>query len=136
MDTLGLIKKILGICDTRLPADPEAWTRTGSLLTLDLSKLPELQEHGGAIRLEGKGLEKRIFVIRGEGDAYHAMENKCTHMGRRLDPGSKPGTVTCCSVSGSTFDCSGTPVAGAAKRPVHHFAVETRDHVLVIDMAS
>lgn len=86
--------------------------------------------------IEGNGLSQRIFVIRDEDNAYHAFENKCTHMGRRLDPGDKPGSVKCCSVSGSIFDFSGKPVGGAAKHSVKTFPTQLIDNHLEIDLGN
>ena len=131
---MGLLKKIFGICDTTAPADPYSWKFSGKQISIDLTQTPELGSPGGAVRLEGNGLSQRIFVIRDEKDAFHAFENKCSHMGRRLDPGDKPGFVKCCSVSGSKFDFSGNPVAGAAKKSIKTFLTHMENHHLVIDL--
>ena len=131
---MGLIKKLFGICETKAPADHLAWRVEGERILLDLSRLPELRDEGGAVCLEGKDLQTRVFVIRGKKEAFHALENRCTHMGRRLDPGEKPGQVTCCSVSGSAFDLSGNPVGGAAKRGVKSYGVVKEGEQLVVSM--
>ena len=131
---MGLLRKIFGICDTKAPADPHSWKVSGQQLSIDLTQTPELGIVGGAVRLEGRGLSHRIFVIRDENNAFHAFENKCTHMGRRLDPGEQPGSIKCCSVSGSRFDVSGNPVAGTAKKPIKNFPVQLKDHLLLINI--
>lgn len=133
---MGLLKKILGICSTKLPSDSNSWSIDENLLNLDLSRLPELNYEGGALRFEGQGLLKRVVVFRGEGENFHAFENRCTHMGRRLDLGNRPGLVKCCSVSGSLFDLSGKPVSGPAKKPVKTFLVENKDNFLIINLDS
>lgn len=133
---MGLIKKIFGVCETKAPADKDSWRVEGGQLLMELPRLPELRFEGGAVRLEGNGLPSRVFVIRGKGELFHTFENRCTHMGRRLDPGKKPGQVSCCSVSGSAFDFDGNPVAGAAKRGVKTYGVVRDGERLVIALAS
>ncbi len=65
----------------------ECWNYDKGKLVIDLRKVPELQNQGGAIRLEGKNLPARILVVLGEDEKYHAYRNKCPHFGhRRLDP--------------------------------------------------
>jgi nitrite reductase/ring-hydroxylating ferredoxin subunit len=56
-----------------------------------------------------------LLVFHGDDGQYHAIENRCTHMGRRIDmmPGSH--TIECCSVSKSTFTYDGRPVGARPK---------------------
>ena len=131
---MGILKKIFGISDTKQPANPDSWNYTEQLISIDLDRTPELAISGGAVRLEGNGLPHRIFVIRDENNTFHAFENRCTHMGRRLNPGDNPGSIKCCSVSGSVFDFSGNPVGGAAKRSIKTFPIQHTDNHLEINL--
>lgn len=131
---MSILKKIFGICETGKPDNANAWKVQGGKVTVDLSILPELNTAGNAVRLEGNGLDRRILVVHGEDGVFHAFENRCTHMGRRLDPGRRPDTVKCCSVSGSVFDLSGKPVAGAARRPVKTFDVRKEGDILEVNL--
>jgi len=131
---MGIFKKIFGICETKPPVDNSAWSVVGNAVTLDLGRLPELAKAGGAVRLEGNGLSARIFVMKGDNGEFYVYENRCTHMGRRLDPGERDGTVKCCSVSGSVFDLNGNPVGGAAKKPVTMFPVSLDGNQLRISL--
>ena len=119
---MKLLKRIFGICETPPPADEGCWHYAGGKIFLKLDRAPELAPQGGAVRLEGKGLPVRVLVIHGEDGAHHALANRCTHMGRRIDP--MPGTerVECCSVSKSTFDYGGQPLGGAARKPLQVFS--------------
>ncbi len=65
---------------------------------------------GSGVRLEGKGLDPRLLVFHGDDGQYHAIDNRCTHMGRRIDTIAGSGTIQCCSVSKSTFTYDGQPV--------------------------
>jgi len=71
----------------------DCWNYVDGKLTIDLNGASELKTLGGAVRIEGKNLPKRIFVVLGEDGAYRAFHNRCTHLGhRRLDP--VPGTTS------------------------------------------
>jgi nitrite reductase/ring-hydroxylating ferredoxin subunit len=120
---MGLLKRIFGICETKPPADAGCWQVTDGQVEVRLSRAPELSAPGGAVRLEGKGLSKRLLVMRVRDGRYLAFHNKCTHFGRRID--TLPGTdqMRCCSVSKSTFDETGRVVSGPAKGPLTAFPV-------------
>jgi nitrite reductase/ring-hydroxylating ferredoxin subunit len=127
-------KRLLGICSTRPPADPGAWRRVPDGLEIDLQRVPELSNAGGAIRLEEGDARQRVLVVHGEDGHYHAFVNRCTHMGRRIDP--LPGTdrVRCCSVSKSTFDYTGAVISGAAQRGLQTLAVRLQEGRLTVEI--
>ncbi|QTA90136.1 Rieske (2Fe-2S) protein [Desulfonema magnum] len=129
---MGLLSRIFGICKTKPPGDPGCWTCSHGKLEIDLARVPEFSESGKAIRLEGKGLSERILVVYGNDGQIHAVENRCTHMGRRLDPLAGDEAVQCCSVSKSTFSYAGTVISGAAKTPLKTFNVEMKDGKAII----
>jgi len=132
---MGFLKRILGICNTRPPQDPDSWQVEGRELILDLRRIPELQHPSGAIRLEGKDLAFRVLVVHTDAERFLAYENRCTHMGRRIDPVPGSNRVRCCSVSKSTFDYDGNPVAGAARKPIRVFETSKKDDTLRVDLA-
>lgn len=131
---MKLLKRILGICETGQPSDEGAWTYADRQIRIRLDRMPELAHPGGAVRLEGGGLPRKILVVHGTDGRFHALANRCTHMGRRLDP--LPGTdrIECCSVSRSTFSYTGEPVSGAAKDPVETFPTLTEGDGLTITL--
>lgn len=112
---MGLLKMIFGICETKEPADQGCWKVEGGRVIVDLSRAPELANKGGALRIEGRGLKNRLLVFRDGKGKIHAFRNKCTHMGRRIDPLPGNDHFRCCSVSRSTFDAAGKVVSGPAK---------------------
>jgi nitrite reductase/ring-hydroxylating ferredoxin subunit len=120
---MKFLKRILGICETPAPACAAAWSVAGRTVRLDLARLPELAPAGGAVRLEGRGLPQRLLVVRAQDGALHAFGNRCSHMGRRIDP--LPGTdrLECCSVSKSTYSYDGEPLSGAARGALKTFGV-------------
>ena len=133
---MKFLKRLFGICETRLPDDPQSWSVQNGTVKIDLSRTPELKMTGGGLRLEGKGLDPRLLVFHGDDGQYHAIANRCTHMGRRIDTLAGSGTIQCCSVSKSTFTYDGQPVGGAAKKPVKTYPVARDGETLVIALSN
>jgi nitrite reductase/ring-hydroxylating ferredoxin subunit len=133
---MKFLKEIFGICDTPLPADPQAWSVKNGSVRIVLSRLPELKQPGSGVRLEGKGLDPRLLVFHGDDGKYHAVANRCSHMGRRIDVLAGSNTIACCSVSRSTFTYDGRPVGGAAKQPVQTFPISLDDESLTIALTT
>lgn len=131
----SIFQRIMGSPATDEPGVAACWEYQNGLLTIDLTRAPELQQHGGALRLEGRGLPLRVLVVHGEDGAYRAYHNRCTHFGhRRLDP--VPGTdrIQCCSISGSTFDASGKKLHGPAPKAITPLPVTREQNTLTIQI--
>lgn len=130
---MSFFKKLFGICETRPPSDSGCWSYSDGKLKVDLSRASELAAPGGAIRIEGGKLPKRVLVIHGDDGAFHAFPNRCTHVGhRRLDPLFGSGKVRCCSVGQSEFDYEGHRLAGSAKDDIQPFEVTVEGETLVV----
>ena len=132
---MKFLKRIFGISETSLPADPQAWSLQNGSVRVDLSRMPELKSPGSGVRLEGKGLAPRLLVVHGDDGHYHAIANRCTHMGRRIDTIAGSNTIQCCSVSKSTFTYDGQPVGGAAKKALITFPVSMEGETLVVNLS-
>ena len=126
--------RLRGVPLTELPQIEGAWTYQDGTLTLDLAKLPELADLGGAVRIEGEVLADPILVVMGEDGAYYAFKNACTHAGRMIDPVSGTMTLECCSVSGSTYDYEGQALSGPAKGPLTSYPVSVEEDKLSIPL--
>lgn len=132
---MSILKRLFGICETRPPADPGCWTFAGGKLEITMDKAPELSQKGGAIRLEGPPLTKRVLVVHGQDGRFHAFPNRCTHMGhRRIDPLPGQDRIRCCSVGKSTFDYSGKLISGSAKESLAPLALESAGGKLIISV--
>lgn len=129
---MGILKRILGICQTKPPADTGCWDFKDGMVVMDLLRAPELSQLGGAVRLEGKGIPERVLLLHGIDGRYHAFENRCKHMGRRIDPVAAGSEIRCCSVSKATYDYTGKVISGPAKGPLKTFRVEVEDRELKI----
>ena len=133
-DPVEFIKRLLGICKTKQPANPDCWRYIKGRVEVDLGLACELIEPGDAIRLEGKKLGgERVLVLLGVDNEYHAFKNRCTYTGhRRIDPLPGEAKLRCCSVDKSTFDYKGNVVSGPAKEPLTVLPTEILDDRLVI----
>ena len=129
----SFVQRILGKPATAIPTESDCWSYGAGKITVNLSKSPELQVPGGALRLEGGNLPIRVLIVYGEDQKYRAYLNKCTHIGhRRLDPVPGTNTVQCCSINKSTFESDGDTISGPAKHPVTTFPVEKDQENLVV----
>jgi nitrite reductase/ring-hydroxylating ferredoxin subunit len=133
---MGILRRLLGICATQLPANSACWTYADGKLEVILDKAPELSQKGGAVRLEGPPLPKRVLVVHGQDGAFHAFPNRCTHIGhRRIDPIPGEDKIRCCSVGKSTFEYSGRLISGSAKESLEPLALESDGTKLVISIS-
>ncbi|MBU2644756.1 MAG: Rieske 2Fe-2S domain-containing protein [bacterium] len=131
----GFFQRLLGIPATGNPGVDGCWDYADGKLTVDLGKAVELKTPGGAIKLEGNNLPKRVLVVFGEDGNYHAYHNKCSHMGRRLDPVPGTDTVQCCSISKSTYDVEGGYLHGPKHHPILSFPIKKDQEKLIISVS-
>jgi nitrite reductase/ring-hydroxylating ferredoxin subunit len=126
-------QRLFGLPATPRPADSGCWAYSGGNVVIDLGKAPELRTPGGALRLEGKGLSRRLLVLHGEDGVFRAFQNRCTHLGhRRVDPVPGTRTIQCCSVNKSTYSYDGTTLSGPAPGPLTTFPAALEGQRLVI----
>ena len=129
---MEFLNRILGRCKTGQIKRRESWAVMDNTVVVDLNLAPELKKPESAARIEGKHLKQRLLVVCDSNGEYHAFANKCSHMGRRLDP--LPGTdnLECCSVGRSVFTLAGQHRSGLAKEDLTVFRVEKRQERIVI----
>ena len=124
-------KSLSGVCKTA-ELDPSKWSRKGNEIRVQKDKVSELEGSLGAVYLKGKGLDVPVLILRSEDGQYRAFSNKCTHMGRKLDPVRGKEILRCCSVSHSTYDYQGNVIGGPAKGPLTVYEVLVIGNEIVI----
>ncbi len=129
----GIIKSILGICETK-PLSPDLWSLEDGKVRVKVGQISELAEKGGAVYLAGQNLSKPILIVRTEGEQYLAFADRCTHFGRKLDPVPGEPLLCCCSLNHSTYDYEGKTVGGPAKKPLTGYSVDLVDGDLMITL--
>jgi len=131
----NIFQRIFGIPATAKPQNPDCWTYSDGQLVIDLKKAPELEISGGALRLEGGSLPRRILVVKDRDGNLRAFHNRCTHLGhRRLDPVPGTDTVQCCSVNKSTYGLDGTKLHGPAPKPVSVYPVALEGDLAIVEI--
>ncbi len=111
---IDFFKALAGICETK-PLDQALWRVEGDQAVVLLAGANQYLPPGGAVRLEGKEVGKPVLVMHASDGTYRAFINRCTHMGRRVDPAQEGQSLRCCSVGHSTFDLKGAQLTGPAK---------------------
>jgi nitrite reductase/ring-hydroxylating ferredoxin subunit len=129
-----LVQRLLGVPRTGTPCDPGCWTLSGSGIVIDLRRAPELSRTGGALRIEGKNLLDRVLVFLGDDGTYRACTNRCSHLGRRLDPAPDASALHCCGLGRSVFDPTGSPISGPGRLPIQIHPVVRDGEALVIQI--
>ncbi len=130
---VGILKALLGRCETK-ELDPRLWSIENGMVRVKLSEVAELGVGGGAVYLQGKGLDMPILIVGTEDNRYLAFANKCTHGGRKIDHVPGESKLRCCSIGHSTYDYNGNVVKGMAKRPITKYETEISDADLIIKL--
>ena len=130
----SIIQRIFGIPATKLPSDNDFWSIKEDKIIVDKNKIRDF-EIGKAIRIEGHDVEDKILLVHGEDGNFHALQNKCTHGGRYLDPDPDTATVQCCSVGKSCFDYSGKRISGSATEDIKKYELQDSGNLLVIKLS-
>ena len=130
----NIFQRLFGIPVTKAPQDNSFWKFENGKIEIVLEQVPQLKEKGTAIRVEGKSLPERVLVVNGNDGAYHALQNKCTHGKRCLDPVPETDTVQCCSIGKSTFGYDGKVLKGSAKDKISVYPVNLTEGKLIIDL--
>jgi nitrite reductase/ring-hydroxylating ferredoxin subunit len=105
------------------------------VLKLDLESLPELENPGGAVRIEGDVLPNPILVFHGRDGQFYALKNACTHAGRMIDTAADGLKLEYCSLGSSTFDYQGNVLSGPATAPLRIYSIEDAGGILTITIA-
>ncbi|HSG89624.1 MAG TPA: Rieske 2Fe-2S domain-containing protein [Pseudomonadales bacterium] len=93
-----------------LDADVPVWVQVGAAAAL---------RDGATLVATARGWS--LLLLR-DGDAVHAVENRCTHAATRLDTGRLKRCVISCPLHGARFDLrDGSVLRGPATRPLAAF---------------
>jgi nitrite reductase/ring-hydroxylating ferredoxin subunit len=130
---MGIFRAMIGKCDTK-ELDPGLWSIENSGVRVKLGEATELSVKGGAVYLQGKGLDTPVLIVRTEDDRYLAFANKCTHGGRKIDHVPGESKLRCCSIGHSTYDYDGNVLKGMAKRPIAKYQTEQSGTDLIVKL--
>ena len=101
-------------------------------ITVALSKVPELAQVGGSIKIIDPALSDSLIVARtGEAD-YVAASIHCTHRGVEVEYHHDKKCFKCSSMGGSKFELDGTRAGGPAKDPLKTYGTSVANDELTI----
>ncbi|MFW5740464.1 MAG: Rieske (2Fe-2S) protein [Myxococcota bacterium] len=130
----SIFRQLAGICATP-KAEPGCWRYAGGMLVIELARAPDLKHPGGAIRVEkSRGLPTRVLVFRDGEGRVRAMENRCSHAGRRLDLDGDSEEIVCCSIGSARYDLKGHVAGGWAREDLQLFSVEEHDGRVLVQV--
>lgn len=116
-------------------ASSRASTRTGVReIPVMLADTPELEQVGGAYRLEIVDLDKDILIARTDAETYVAVDIKCTHKGclvaYKQEMEKAPSFE--CPCHGSKFDMTGKAINGPATTPLGTYETKVVEGELIV----
>jgi len=130
----NIFQRIFGIPATKLVSSPDCWSYEKGTLTVTLAKAPELERKGGGVRIEGGQLPMRVLVYRDDDGKVRALDNKCGHKGRRIDPVPGEKCLQCCSVNAAAYDYTGKKLDGPGDKPVRALEAEEQDGKVIVKL--
>jgi nitrite reductase/ring-hydroxylating ferredoxin subunit len=129
------LKRLFCIQVSPRPADPGCLAIAGDTLSVELARAPELRAPGGALRLDDQRLPDRILVVHGQDGTLRAFRNRCACGGFRIDPVPGEEKIRCCTLAQSTYDYTGKPISGPAKKNLDLLPTRATAERLEIDLA-
>ena len=113
-------KSITGKSDTPLLKENRYTIKDGKLI-LDLAGIPELDDEGGAVKLNIPSRDLKMIVARNGKNSFIALRDQCTHMGREIEYDPENTVFRCVSFGHSKYDESGHVIKGPAKSGLEMF---------------
>ena len=111
---------------------PEAITRKGNMLLVDLSREPLLGQVGGAVKIKNDDVPHGIIIAHTEQNTYQVASLLCTHRGVEVDYDHKNKQFECASLGSSAFTLNGGNIKGPAKKPLQRYEASVSGNILSI----
>jgi len=105
----------------------------GTMVELELGKVPELATAGGMAAIQPDGLKKPLIVMRLEGEKFRVLSSKCTHLGCTVRWDNEEQRLRC-PCHGSRFGDDGKVLKGPAKTPLREYPSQLAGTMLQISI--
>lgn len=115
-----------------LPVNPEALSRKGDELLIDLSKEPALSRMGGAVKIKNEHLPEGIIIAHTQENAYQIVSLSCPHRGTEVEYDHQNQRFVCASVGSSKFTLEGQLTKGPAKKSLQPYKAKLQGQILTI----
>lgn len=121
---LGTVQALTGLAWSRLWVSEVQAVQTGpGALYLLVADYPALQQNGGSIVVDLGESISPLIVTRSEGDAFYALDSRCTHAGCIVGSYSAAQGFIQCPCHGSRYDIQGRVIRGPADQNLTSYAV-------------
>ncbi len=115
-------------------ATPESYTVTGNVLTVDLSKEPNLSRVGGAAKILHPRIPGGLIIAHADEDRFEVVSLLCTHRGVEVEYRHQLSLFQCASIGSSRFTMDGETMSGPAPRPLRAYDAVVRNGTLTISI--
>ncbi|HIP80374.1 MAG TPA: hypothetical protein EYH07_18185 [Kiloniellaceae bacterium] len=112
--------------------DAASYTLRDDILSIDLSKEPNLSKIGGAVKIVRADLPEGLIVAHVEEDRFEVVSLLCTHRGVEVEYDHGRTNFRCASIGSSVFTIDGQNVSGPASTPLREYEATLANRVLSI----
>lgn len=112
--------------------NPDSFTLTNSILTIDLSKEIILSKVGGAVKIRHSDIPDGVIIAHVDEQRYEVTSLLCTHRGVEVEYDQELTNFTCASLGGSRYGIDGKNLSGPAGEPLKEFEASLKDGILTI----
>lgn len=112
--------------------NPEALAVRDNVLSVDLSKEPNLGNVGGSVKILDARIRDDLIVARVEEDRFEVVSLRCTHRGVEVEYRHQDAQFQCASIGSSVFALDGERVSGPASGPLRAYEGVLRNGTLTI----
>lgn len=114
--------------------NPDAFTLTKNILTIDLSKEAILSKVGGAVKIRHSDIPNGVIIARVAEQRFEVASLLCTHRGVEVEYDQEQTNFKCASLGGSRYGINGKNLSGPASEPLREYEATLRDGVLRIEI--
>ena len=114
--------------------NPDAFTLTNNLLTIDLSKEETLSKVGRAVKIRHSDIPQGVIIAHVAEQRFEVASLLCTHRGVEVEYDQESANFKCASLGGSRYGIDGENLSGPASEPLKKFEATLRDGMLRIEM--
>lgn len=121
-----------------IPEDAYSLDAEINRVEVDLSKVPQLAEPGGSVKIRAAALPDPLIIARTAEETYVVASITCPHRGVEVEYQPEAGEFECASLGSSRFALDGSLEDGQAKEPLRVFPTSFEGDArsrLIIDLS-
>lgn len=112
----------------------DSFSYADSILKIDLSKEPILNEISGAVKIKHDDIPDGIIIAHVAENKFEIASLLCTHRGVEVEYDHAEGNFNCASLGNSTFSLDGKNISGPADKPLKEYDAVLENDILIINI--